>query len=55
MMPNLEKESLYLGRVRIFWSKELKSVLADIIKGNTEFPVMTILKMAENVYEFKLA
>lgn len=52
---HLEKESLYLGRVRIFWSKELKSVLADIIKENTEFPVTTILKMDENVYEFKLA
>ena len=52
---HLEKESLYLGRVRIFWRKELKSALADIIKENTEFPVTTILKMDENVYEFKLA
>lgn len=35
---HLEKESLYLGRVRIFWSKELKSVFMDVIKENSEFP-----------------
>lgn len=52
---HLEKESLYLGRVRIFWSKELKSVLSDVINVNPEFPVLTIVKMPENVYEFHLA
>lgn len=52
---HLEKESLYLGCVRIFWSKELKSVFLDVIKDNSEFPLLSIVKMAENVYEFQLA
>lgn len=51
---HLEKESLYLGRVRIFWSKELKAVLAVEIKENAEFPLLTIVKVSENVYEFRL-
>ncbi len=52
---HLEKESLYLGRVRIFWSKKLKSVFLDVIKENSEFPLLSIVKMSENVYEFQLA
>lgn len=51
---HLEKESLYLGRVRIFWCKELKAVFLDVIKENSEFPLLTIVKIADNVYEFRL-
>lgn len=51
---HLEKESLYLGRVRIFWSKELKRVFLDVIKENSEFPLLSIVKISENVYEFQL-
>lgn len=51
---HLEKENLYLGRVRIFWENKLKEVLAEVIKEKTEFPWMIISKIDTNRYEFFL-
>lgn len=51
---HLEKEMLYLGRVRIFWSNELKEVFAEVMKEEMEFPVLIISKISDSLYEFFL-
>lgn len=51
---HLEKENLYLGRVRIFWENKLKDVFAEVMKEETTFPWLIISKVGDGVYEFFL-
>ena len=51
---HLEKENLYLRRVRIFWKNTLKEIFAEVMKEKTSFPWLIISKVGDEVYEFLL-
>ena len=51
---HLEKENLYLGRVRIFWENKLKDVFAEVMRDETTFPWLIISKVGDGEYEFFL-
>ena len=55
---HLKKEALYLGRVRIFWSNELKEVFAEMMKDevidDADYPMLIISKISDSMYEFFL-
>ncbi len=55
---HLKKEALYLGRVRIFWSNELRAVFSEVVKeeitDDSEYPLLVISKISDTLYEFFL-
>ncbi|WP_297015109.1 hypothetical protein [uncultured Dialister sp.] len=50
----LEKEQLYMGRVRIFWEKDLKEVFRELLKGHESFPLLVITRQNKDTYAFEI-
>ena len=50
----LEKEQLYLGRVRIFWDKDLKEVFHTLLKDHESLPLLVITRQDKSTYTFEI-
>ncbi|WP_297019789.1 hypothetical protein [uncultured Dialister sp.] len=50
----LEKEQLYMGRVRIFWDKDLKEVFGELLKDHESFPLLVITRQDKDTYAFEM-
>lgn len=53
-LGRLEKEQLYMGRVRIFWDKDLQEVFGELLKGHKKFPLLVIGRQDKNTYTFEM-
>lgn len=43
-----------MGRVRIFWDKDLKEVFGELLKDHESFPLLVIGRQDKNTYTFEM-